>query len=88
MTRQLFIQDPYLRESTATLTGHTREGGVILDQSIFFPTGGGQPGDSGQIDWDGGMIQIASAIEAGQGASPLCQPNCMPCQRWEQGCNR
>ena len=43
----VYRTDPYARELPAMVVGHTEEGGVILDQSIFYPTGGGQPGDSG-----------------------------------------
>ena len=49
----LFREDAYLRDAPARVIAHTAEGGVVLDASIFYPTGGGQPGDSGWLEWDG-----------------------------------
>ena len=42
-TDPLFRSDAYLAEAVGTVQAHTPEGGVVLDQSIFYPTGGGQP---------------------------------------------
>ncbi|QQA41528.1 alanyl-tRNA editing protein [Pelagovum pacificum] len=63
MTEMLFRADAYLREAEAHVTGHTSEGGLILDRSLFYATGGGQPGDSGRLEWDGGTIDIATAVK-------------------------
>ncbi|WP_415920517.1 alanyl-tRNA editing protein [Tateyamaria sp. SN6-1] len=63
MTDMMFRTDAYLRDAMATVTGHTAEGGIILDQSLFYPTGGGQPGDSGQIAWSGNTLAIATAVK-------------------------
>lgn len=63
MTRPLFRDDAYLRQASGAVIGQTDEGGLILDQSIFYPTGGGQPGDAGMLSWDGGSIEIATAIK-------------------------
>ncbi len=71
MTEPLYLQDAYLRQATGTVTGHTPEGGIILDQSVFYPTSGGQPGDSGHISWDGGEMPIASAAKAEKGGIAL-----------------
>jgi misacylated tRNA(Ala) deacylase len=46
MTRELFREDAYLKECNACVIG-TKDNGIILDQTNFYPTGGGQPGDSG-----------------------------------------
>mgnify|MGYP006076474055 CR=1 FL=1 len=63
MTRMLFREDAYMREAKAKVIGHTMEGGVILDATIFYPKGGGQPGDSGQLRWDNQTMPIATAIK-------------------------
>lgn len=66
MVEELFRQDAYLREADATVTA-LDERGVRLDRSIFYPTGGGQPGDTGVLRWDGGEARIVDAIKADGG---------------------
>lgn len=80
MTMLLFRDDAYLQEAGAQVLGHTPEGGIILDQTIFYATGGGQPGDSGMITWDGGRLAIATAVkvEGGQIALVPAEPVAMP----------
>lgn len=80
MTMLLFRDDAYLQEAEAQVLGHTPEGGIILDQTIFYATGGGQPGDSGLITWDGGRLAIATAVkvEGGQIALVPAEPVAMP----------
>ena len=57
MTRELFRDDSYLRACDAVVT--TAAGNVLCtDQTIFYPLGGGQPGDTGQMSWDGGSAKI------------------------------
>ena len=72
MTVLLFRDDPYMAEAGAIVTAHTPEGAIVLDRTIFYPTGGGQPGDSGHLIWDGGRLPIATAVrvEGGVGLLP------------------
>jgi misacylated tRNA(Ala) deacylase len=63
MVDELFRQDAYLKEAEATVTA-LEERGVRLDRSIFYPTGGGQPGDTGILRWDGGETRIVDAVKA------------------------
>ncbi|MGZ5908169.1 MAG: alanyl-tRNA editing protein [Reyranella sp.] len=69
MVEELFRQDAYLKEAEATVTA-LDERGVRLDRSIFYPTGGGQPGDTGSLRWDGGEARIVDA-ERADGADVL-----------------
>lgn len=80
MTELLFRADAYLREAEAVVTGHTAEGGILLDRTVFYPTGGGQPGDSGWISWGGPMVPIATAVKAegGQVALVMAEPMALP----------
>src|SRR5580700_3174143 len=48
VTDQLFLRDAYLREFTARVTG-VRDDAVALDRTAFYPTGGGQPHDTGAL---------------------------------------
>lgn len=63
MTRMLFLEDPYQRDAPATVISHTAEGGVVLDATVFYPKGGGQPGDSGVLEWHGNRLVIATAVK-------------------------
>lgn len=63
MTAPLYSKDAYMRDAQATVAAHTAEGGVILDASVFYPAGGGQPGDSGVLHWDNQSLPIATAIK-------------------------
>jgi misacylated tRNA(Ala) deacylase len=38
------------------------EGGLILDRTVFYARGGGQPGDVGVIRWDGGAVEVVDTI--------------------------
>jgi misacylated tRNA(Ala) deacylase len=71
MTELLFRDDAYLREAAARVTAHTDQGGVVLDRSLFYPTGGGQPGDGGVLEWDGGAMQVATTVKGDAGAVVL-----------------
>jgi misacylated tRNA(Ala) deacylase len=57
MSEQLFREDSYLRQCEATVVA-SGDGGIVLDRTVFYPMGGGQPGDTGSISWDGGSVEI------------------------------
>jgi Ser-tRNA(Ala) deacylase AlaX len=65
-TEPLFRDDAYLRACAARVTAHA-PGGLILDRTVFYATGGGQPGDTGEIVWEGGSLAIAGAEKAADG---------------------
>ena len=53
MTQKLYLNDSYLRKIYATVIEQTEvkgKQGIILDQTVFFPTSGGQPHDTGTIN--------------------------------------
>jgi len=80
MTELLFRKDAYAREATGRVTAITDEGGIILDGSLFYPTSGGQPGDSGTLRWSGREIDIATAVK-GEGADVIllaAEPAALP----------
>ena len=63
MVEELFRQDAYLKQVDAKVTA-VEDRGVRLDRSIFYPTGGGQPGDTGLLRWDGGEARIVDSVKA------------------------
>lgn len=66
MTRHLYRDDAYLTACEATVTRIEPDGAVILDQTVFYPLGGGQPGDAGRLVWAGGATEIVTA-QKGEG---------------------
>lgn len=54
MTELLFLRDAYLRECVATVVD-VRDNAVVLDKTIFYYTGGGQPHDTGVL---GGNVVV------------------------------
>jgi misacylated tRNA(Ala) deacylase len=48
MTEWLFQQDAYLKSCAARVVDTSSEG-VVFDRTVFYPLGGGQPGDIGSL---------------------------------------
>ncbi len=73
MTKLLFREDAYLKTATGRVVDVNDRGGIMLDQSIFYPTGGGQPGDGGTVAWNGGQLTIATTVK-GEGNTVVLVP--------------
>src|SRR5712692_939845 len=63
----IFRDDAYARSCPATVTG-VDERGIRLDSTVFYPTGGGQPGDTGVLrrpgdSGTGGDVAIVDTIK-------------------------
>jgi len=74
MSNPVFLSDPYLAEMETEVAEITTEGGVVLADSIFYPTGGGQPGDCGFLTWDNKRMEVATTIKGEGGAIVLLPP--------------
>jgi misacylated tRNA(Ala) deacylase len=62
-TELIFRDDWYAREAVAKVIEINERGGIILDRTIFYANGGGQPGDIGHMVLnDGQTISIATAV--------------------------
>lgn len=61
-TALLFRDDAYLSEAEAKVLEVNDRRGIILDRTVFFATGGGQPGDSGMLRREAGDTAIATAV--------------------------
>ena len=65
-TQKLYYQDPYLREFPATVLSCEAAGEVwkvVLDQTAFYPEGGGQPADHGVLKAAGREIPVTDVHE-------------------------
>ncbi|MGZ4148781.1 MAG: alanyl-tRNA editing protein [Actinomycetota bacterium] len=63
MTDDLCSRDAYLQTCDATVVAAT-DAGVILDRTVSYARGGGQPGDTGVLRWDGGEALIVDTVKS------------------------
>ena len=70
MTERLFEQDSYLREAEAEVLAASADG-VVLDRTVFYARGGGQPGDQGELVLASGETVAVIDTVKGEGDSIL-----------------
>ena len=63
MTEELFARDAYLTSCEATVT-QVRDEGVVLDRTVCYARGGGQPGDTGIIAWANGACPVVDTSKS------------------------
>lgn len=61
----LYATDAYLRVFDARVQDVTPDGGLILDRTALYPTGGGQPNDLGMLVWPSGSVAISDVRKDG-----------------------
>ena len=57
VTELLYLRDAELRSFDSVVT-EIADGGVVLAETAFYVTGGGQPHDTGTLVWDGGTANV------------------------------
>lgn len=73
MTEELFREDAYLKSTPATVTAVTADG-VVLDRTVFYPLGGGQPGDTGVLRrQDGRQFRVVDTRKSDHGILHLIE---------------
>jgi misacylated tRNA(Ala) deacylase len=63
-TDLLYLDDAYLRSARSAVTAVDGPR-VALDRTVFYPTGGGQPHDTGSLRWDTGQAQVVDVRKQG-----------------------
>jgi misacylated tRNA(Ala) deacylase len=63
MTESLCAHDAYLASCEATVL-EVREDGVVLDRTVCYARGGGQPGDTGTLRWSGRERRVIDTIKS------------------------
>ncbi len=64
MTEELYHRDAYLRRFEARVVAEEAES-ICLDRTAFYPGGGGQPEDRGEILHAGGSVRLAGSKRKG-----------------------
>jgi misacylated tRNA(Ala) deacylase len=78
MTRELFREDSYLKTCSATVVASGSDW-VVLDATVFYPTGGGQPGDTGALALaDGTRIPVIDTRKGEAGIQHMLAPGAVP----------
>jgi misacylated tRNA(Ala) deacylase len=63
MTEEIAATDAYTTQAEAQVA-EVVEGGVVLDRTVFYARGGGQPGDTGVLRWPSGEVRVTDSFKA------------------------
>jgi misacylated tRNA(Ala) deacylase len=63
MSKTLFLDDSYLKECEATVQSVKDGKYVVLDKTIFYPRGGGQPSDTGKLIVSGSQFRVLEVFK-------------------------
>jgi misacylated tRNA(Ala) deacylase len=70
MTDALCSRDAYLTACDATVL-ETRAEGIVLDRTVFYARGGGQPGDTGILRWASGEVRVVDTTKSREDGAVL-----------------
>ena len=74
-SENLYLKDAYLKEKKGVINAVSSEFGIELDRPIFYPKGGGQPGDQGLLQRINKNIEIVETIKGLNGEIYLIPSN-------------
>ncbi len=63
-TEEIAPKDSYRARAEGNVVD-VADGGLVLDRTVFYVRGGGQPGDVGTITWDGGSVDVIDTVRRG-----------------------
>ena len=68
MTELLYLRNSYLKEFRARVIKSISNGSnyVVLDKTAFYPTGGGQPSDTGFLEYDNNKVEVLEVTKKGE----------------------
>lgn len=72
MTDLRYQESPYEKVGDGVVRSFGPNGGIVLDRTIFYPTGGGQPGDTGELQWGGCTLAVVDSKRADDGVELIC----------------
>ncbi len=64
-TRALYYEDPYMTRFKAKVLASFGDGGFVLDETCFYPEGGGQLADQGTVITGRGLVKVVNVQKAG-----------------------
>ncbi len=64
-TRALYYDDAYQTGFQAKILARVAENAVVLDQTCFYPEGGGQPGDHGELRFGDRKLKVTNVQKIG-----------------------
>jgi misacylated tRNA(Ala) deacylase len=82
-TEELFREDATLTQCEARIVA-VSDAGVVLDRTVFYPQGGGQAGDRGELIGAGGRVLAIADTRKGEAGQVLHVP-AMPREGWQVG---
>jgi misacylated tRNA(Ala) deacylase len=62
MTEELAQVDAYAAQCRAVVES-VDDGSIVLDRTVFYARGGGQPGDTGTIEWASGTARVVDTVK-------------------------
>jgi len=90
-TIPLYYKDPFQKECQSKVIGVVDDKFVVLDQTCFYPEGGGQPGDIGKLETSSGVLKVVDTQKVGrvivhqiQGKPPRVGENVRGTIEWDR----
>jgi misacylated tRNA(Ala) deacylase len=71
-TKKLWLSEDYIKEFDAVVTKNKKDY-ICLDQTAFYPLGGGQPSDTGKIKWDNKECIVKEVIKKGDSINHIIE---------------